>query len=135
MIVDFKPGIYPSGSRVISFADIGELMVNFENHQDVLACMTDRMPCCSTSPNRLGNWTYNNGINIGTRSNSGIDYFRSRDDNQKIYLSLRASHMFNLLTGEFCCTLPDGNNIMQTKCLDIGMCYNYYCQLSSIFHH
>ena len=119
-IIDFKPSIYPSGSTVISFYDIEELMVDNSNTGDVLACMTDRSPCCSTPPNRHGEWTYNNGVNIGTRGNSGIDYFRSRDDSQKIYLSLRSMRSSNPPTGEICCVLPDASDETQTKCLNIG---------------
>ncbi len=57
VIVDFKPDIYPSGSRVISVQDIGDLQVNFSNTNEVLTCRTGRRPCCSTQPNRLGHWT------------------------------------------------------------------------------
>ena len=124
-IVDFKPSIYPSGSTVISFHDIGELMTDDSNTGDVLACMTDRSPCCSTEPDRLGDWTYNNGVNIGTRANSGIDYFRSRLDSQKIYLNLRSMRNSDPPTGEFCCVLPDASDETQTKCLDIGKFFMY----------
>ncbi len=85
----FKPDIYPSGSTVISVQDIGELQTDFSNTNEVVACRTDRSPCCRTLPNKFGNWTYNNGTTIGNCVNSGIDYFR--DDNQMIYLSLRSS--------------------------------------------
>ncbi len=117
-IVDFKPNIYPSGSRMISVQDIGEQQTDFSNTNEVVACRTDRSPCCRTP--RLGDWIYNNGTIIGTRGNSGIDYFRSRDDNQMIYLSLRSSAT-NPPTGEFCCVIPDSMNVAQTMCIDLGM--------------
>ncbi len=119
-IVNFKPNIYPSGSAVISVQDIGELQADFSNTNEALACRTDRRPCCSTQPNRLGHWTYGNGTTIGNRVNSRIDYFRSRDDNQMIYLSLRISAI-NPPTGEFCCVTPDSMNVVQTMCIDLGM--------------
>ena len=124
-IVDFKPNIYPNGSRVISVQDIGELQADFSNTNEVVACRTDRRPCCSTQPNRFGDWTYNSGTIIGTRVNSGIDYFRSRDDNQMIYLSLRSSAT-NPPTGEFCCVIPDSLNVMQTMCINLGNSRIYY---------
>ncbi len=119
--VDFKPDIYPSDSRVISVQDIGELRTQVSsNTNEVLACRTDRRPCCSTKPNRLGDWTYDNGTIIGNRANSGgIDYFRSRDDSQMVYLSLRSSAT-NPPTGEFCCEIPDSMNVTQTLCIDLG---------------
>ncbi len=120
VIVDFKPNIYPSGSRVISVQDIGEQQTDFSNTNEVVACRTDRRPCCSTQPNRFGDWTYSNGTIIGNRGNSGIDYFRSRDDNQMIYLSRRSSAT-NPLTGEFCCVIPNSLNVMQTMCIELGM--------------
>ena len=126
LIVDFKPNIYPSGSTVFSFHDIGELMEDNSNTGVVLACMTDKSPCCSTLPNRHGQWTYNNGMNnIGTRANSGIDYFRSRGDFQKIYLSLRTMRSSNPPTGEICCVLPDADDVTRTKCLNIGKSLMY----------
>ncbi len=117
-IVDFKPNIYPNGSTVISVQDIGELQTDFSNTNEAVACRTDRRPCCKTP--RLGDWTYNSGTIIGTRGSSGIDYFRNRDDNQMIYLSLRSSAT-NPPTGEFCCKIPDSMNVMQTMCIDLGM--------------
>ena len=125
LIVDFKPDIYPSGSTVVSVEDIGELQTDFSNTNEVLACRTDRRICCSTPPNRFGDWTYNNGTIIGNRANSGIDYFRSRDDNQMIYLSLRSSAT-NPPTGEFCCVIPDSMNVMRTICIDLGNYLIYY---------
>ena len=122
--MDFKPDIYPSGSTVISVQDIGELQ-DFSNTNEVVACRTDRRPCCRTVPNRFGDWTYYNGTIIGTRRNSGIDYFRSRDDSQMIYLSLRSSAT-NPPTGEFCCVIPDSLNVMQTMCINLGNSRIYY---------
>ncbi len=119
-IVDFKPNIYPNGSTVISVQVIGELQTDFSNTNEVVACRTDRRLCCSTPPNRCGDWTYNSGTIIGTRGSSGIDYFRSRDDSQMIYLSRRRSAT-NPPTGEFCCVIPDSMNVVQTMCIDLGM--------------
>ncbi len=83
-----------------------------------MACKTNRSPCCRTPPNRFGNWIYNN-ITIGNRAQSGLEYFRSRDDNQRFYLSLRNNSVNNPLTGNFCCIIPDFIDT-QTECLNIG---------------
>ena len=120
-IVDFKPENYSNGSRVISLQDIGELRTDFSNSEDVLVCITDRKPCCLTQPYRFGYWIYN-GTSIGSRGYSGMDYFRSRDNNNKIYLSLRTLRTSIPPTGNFCCVLPDANDVSQTKCLIIGNC-------------
>ncbi len=104
---------------MISVQDIGELQTDFSNTNEVLACRTDRSPCCSTEPNRLGDWTYDNGTIIGARKNSGIDYFRSRDDNLMIYLSLRNSAT-DPPTGEFCCEISNPRSITQAICIDLG---------------
>ncbi len=106
---------------MISVQDIGELRFDFSNTNEVLACRTDRRPCCKTQPNRFGDWTYNNGTIIGTRGSSGIDYFRSRDDNQMIYLSLRSSAT-NPPTGEFCCVIQYYKNVTQLACIELGKC-------------
>ncbi len=117
---------------MISVQDIGELQTDFSNTNEVLACRTDRSPCCSTEPNRLGDWTYDNGTIIGARKNSGIDYFRSRDDNQMIYLSLRNSAT-DPPTGEFCCDIPDSMNVTQSACIELGKINYVYLLTSQIF--
>ena len=104
---------------MISVQDIGELQTDFGNTNEVVACRTDRRPCCRTPPNRFGDWTYSSGTIIGTRVNSGMDYFRNRDDDQMIYLSLRSSAT-NPPTGEFCCVTPNSLNVVQTICIDLG---------------
>ena len=119
-LVHFKQNIYPTSGRVFSLEDIGKLPDPYESSDlvNVLVCSTDRSPCCLT--NRLGEWRHNGTI-IGNRT-SGGDYFRTRDENQQIHLSLRTMHSGNPPTGMFCCELPDANDDLQTECVEIGMC-------------
>ena len=127
-LVPFKQNIYPTSGRVFSLEDIGELPNPYESSDLVhaLVCSTDRNPCCLS--NRLGEWRHN-GIAVGTRV-SGGDYFRTRDNNQQIHLSLRTMHSGNPPTGMFCCELPDASDVLQTKCVEIGM-YSVYHNKSS----
>ena len=122
-LVPFKLDIYPSNGRVFTLEDIGQLPPSFipSDLQDVLVCRTDRNPCCATSPNRFGEWRHN-GLAIGIRSGNDRDYFRTRDDNQQMHLSLRTIHSGNPPTGMFCCELPDANDNLLTECVEIGMC-------------
>ena len=123
--VPFKPDIYPDDSRVFSLEDIGELpSTSSATHScaelgNVLVCRTDRSPCCTTQPDRFGYWTHNN-MKIGTRGKNE-DYFRTRDNDQQIHLSLRAMYSGTCRTGEFCCVLPDANCVAQMLCVEIGM--------------
>ena len=121
-LAPFKQNIYPTSGRVFSLEDIGELPDPHESSDlvNVLVCSTDRSPCCKTPPNRFGEWKHN-GTTIGTRGGGG-DYFRTRDDNQQIHLSLRTMNSGNPPTGMFCCELPDANDDLQTECVVIGMC-------------
>ena len=78
-----------------------------------------RSPCCATQPNRFGEWTYNN-TNIGNEGKNE-DYFRTRDDDRQIHLSLRAMHSGTRRTGAFFCELPDASSVTQMQCVEIGM--------------
>ena len=78
---------------------------------------------------------HNNGVeivNIGTRASSAFEYFRSRDDNQKVYLSLRSMRTSDPPTGEFCCVLPDTDDVEQTECLNIGKFLKYLIFINSM---
>ena len=123
--VPFKPDIYPDDSRMFCLEDIGELPSTSSAPYSstelgkVLVCRTDRSPCCATPPYRFGEWTHNN-MNISIRRYNE-DYFRTRDDDRQIHLSLRAMHSGTRRTGAFCCELPDASNVTQMQCVEIGM--------------
>ena len=121
--VPFKPDIYPDDSRVFCLSDIGELPETSSPPYtstelgNVLVCRTNRSPCCRT--NKFGEWTHND-MNISIKRQPE-DYFRTRDDVQQIHLSRRAMYSGARRTGEFCCELPDANNVTQRQCVEIGM--------------
>ena len=76
------------------------------------------MNCCD-GYHRMGEWTHDS-MNIANKVRTTIGYYRSRDSNQMIYLSLLSGHL-NPPTGEFCCVLQDSSDTERTRCLTFGM--------------
>ena len=76
------------------------------------------MNCCD-GDHRMGEWTHDS-MNIANQRGTSIGYYRSRDSNQMIYLSLLSGHL-NPPTGEFCCVLQDSYGTERTRCLTLGM--------------
>ena len=51
-------------------------------------------------------------------SAAGYNFYRSRTDNQTIYLNRRNN--VQTPTGAFCCKLPDNNDMNHTLCVTLG---------------
>ena len=106
----FKSHIYPSNSNVFSIMDVGE---GFEN---AISCKTDRYPCCK--PPNVGEWLYSNYSNVLINNTNG-EFYRNRNDNQKIFLHLRMdSHGY---PGIFYCMFPSSDTSNLCISVEIGM--------------
>ena len=116
-------GIVYTNNSVILITEIGETDTNTmpppPNSNNGLQCITDRMPCCATVPNRFGQWQFpNNKTNIGI-SGSTASFYRTRGDDGTVNLN-RVSDDVMMPTGLFCCIVPDATNVDQTVCANIG---------------
>ena len=109
---NFKRHIYPSNSNVFSIMDIGE------GPENAISCKTDKYPCCK-APNNVGEWLYSNYSKVPiNRENK--EYYRNRNDKQKIVLNLRndSPHQY---PGIFHCMFPSSDTSNLCISVEIGM--------------
>jgi hypothetical protein len=84
-----------------------------------LQCITDRMLCCVTLPNRFGEWLFPDGYAVPGPNQNPTTFYRSRGDDGTVNLNrLNANVM--MPTGLFCCEVPDALNVMQRLCANIS---------------
>ena len=130
-------GIYLSFNRtvianksVIQITEIGG-MDTYTAQESGVQCITDRMPCCWKHQFRAGEWLFPNGSNVPAQGSATV-FYRNRGDDGTVNLNLLNSDFpLPLLTGLFCCVMPDANDVIQTVCADIS---KLLCKLCSIFH-
>ena len=68
-----------------------------------LICTTTFRPCCSTLPNRHGEWYYPDGTKVPNRA-AGQDFYRGRTDEGTVCLNRRNNATSPL--GTYYCELP-----------------------------
>ena len=95
-----------------------ELSEIFESNQTLsLICVTTRRSCCKSSV--IGEWYYPNMTKV-PNIEAGNNFYVSREDDGTIRLHLRnvTSSLSN--TSQFCCKLPNINNLNQKLCVYLG---------------
>ena len=102
-------GVSYHNNSVLFIGDIGEFSTG-----SAILCTTNKNPCCSTPPNRFGEWYYPNGSMIPNNA-AGYSFFRTRGYNQTIRLNSRNNAQSP--TGSFCCELPDDSDVNHTLCV------------------
>ena len=105
-------GVSYSNNIQLFIGDIGEFSTG-----SAILCTTNRSPCCSTPPNRFGEWHYPNGSMVPNNA-AGEDFYRSRGNNQTIYLNRRNNARSP--GGSFCCVIPDSNGMIHRHCVSVG---------------
>ena len=112
--LSFNGTVYADKS-VIQITDIGETDPNFG-----VQCITDRMPCCRNPQFSAGEWLFPNGSNIPTQESATV-FYRDRGNDGSVILNIVSSDTaLPLLTGLFCCVVPDATDTTQTVCTDIS---------------
>ena len=77
------------------------------------------MPCCRDPQFSAGEWRFPNGSNIPTRERAAV-FYRDRGDDGSVSLNILSSeNALPLLTGLFCCVVPDATDTTQCICADI----------------
>ena len=106
--------VYANNSA-IQITEIGETnsMTN-----SGLQCITDRMPCCSTAPNRLGEWLFPNGTTAPGPQENPTTFYRNRGDDGTVNLNRLNTNVSPV--GLFCCDVPDAAGNIQPLCANIG---------------
>jgi hypothetical protein len=83
-----------------------------------LKCVTDRMPCCATPPNRFGEWYFPDKTRVPIQGH-GSTFYRNRGDDGSVNLNRQHNNILEPF-GQFCCQLPDATNAAQQLCVTIG---------------
>ena len=88
-----------TNNSVVVITDIGD----GADGTSPLICTTTFTPCCSTSPNRHGEWYYPGGTMV-PNNNAGQGFYRGRGDDGTVRLNRRNTITSPL--GTFYCELP-----------------------------
>ena len=113
--LSLKGVVYPNNSRIL-ITEIGP--TNTSPPNSGVQCITDRMPCCGTKPNRAGEWFFPNGSVVPIQS-IATTFHRTRGDDGTVNLNRLSSDVM-VPTGRFCCVLPDATSTEVTVCANIG---------------
>ena len=122
--LSLKRVVYPNNSHIL-ITEIGQTDNSVSpppNSNNGLQCITDRMPCCSSEPNRFGQWFFPNGgkvPTIGTGVAMATTFYRTRRDDGRVNLN-RLNDDVMMPTGRFCCVVPDVTSTNVTVCAIIG---------------
>jgi hypothetical protein len=93
----------------------------FESNQS-LVCATTRRPCCKSL--EIGEWYYPNMTMVpNIDSQAGSSFYVSREDDGTIILHLRNITTSLSNVSQFCCELPNINNLNQKLCVYLGTLY------------
>ena len=108
--LSLKGVIYPNNSVIL----ITEIEQTNTTSNNGLQCITDRRPCCRSYPNRLGEWLFPDGGMVPKQSDA-TTFYRNRGDDGTVTLN-RLNNDVMMLTGKFCCEIPDDTGVDQTAC-------------------
>ena len=107
-----------------------ELSEGFETNQSLsLVCATEKHPCCNSSV--IGEWYYPNNMTAVPNVEAGNTFYTSRGDDGTVHLHLRNITTFLSNTTQFCCELPNINNLNQRLCVHLSE-YNYVILLITV---
>jgi hypothetical protein len=109
--------VFYANNSAIQITEIGETNPDI-NQNGGLQCITDRMPCCGTTPNRAGQWyMYTPDRTMVPVQSTAVSFYRNRGIDGTVNLN-RVSGV-TMPTGLFCCEVPDATSVMQKLCASI----------------
>ena len=110
-------GVVYANNSAIHITEIGE---TYTMSNTGLQCITDRMPCCGTQPNRFGDWFFPDRIaTVPGPQQSPITFYRTRGDDGTVNLNRLNTNVL-IPTGLFCCEVPDAAGDTQPLCANIS---------------
>jgi hypothetical protein len=111
-------GVVYANNSFIAITEIGESDRYTTAVNEALQCVTDRRPCCYTSPGRVGEWYFPNGSVVPIQSFSS-SFYRNRNNDGVINLNRVNTNIISPV-GQFCCQVPDSANVLQNICAYIS---------------
>ena len=112
-------GVVYLNNSFISITEIGQTDTSASPPTiNGLQCVTDKRPCCSTRPNRFGEWLFPDGSIIPILGGA-TTFYRNRGDDGTVNLN-RVNSDVMMPTGQFCCVVPDPTDFDQTLCVNTG---------------
>ena len=110
MYLSFNGSVYTNNSA-IQIAKLVEISLD-----QGVQCITDRKPCCRND----GEWLFPNGTSVPTQ-HGALSFYKSSGNNGNVTLNLlRNNELLPLLTGTFCCAVPDAKNVTNAACIEIS---------------
>ena len=112
-----------SNNTQVNIRSIG---LSSDSPNGALQCITDKNPCCFSSPHRRGEWYLpNRMLVLYQASQLNVGFYRSRGDNGRVYLNrLTSNNITQSPNGRFCCEVPDATDTNQILCVVIGQLNN-----------
>ena len=96
------------------YAQHSIVTLNPSDNANVLQCHTNMEGCCN-SMNRWGEWLFPNGTKVRTNG-AGDDFYRNRGQG---VVNLNWRENSRILTGLFCCVIPNPENPKQKACIAV----------------
>ena len=133
-IAQYSPGVWLSldgqlvpNNSAVELRDIYKTLDGSSAH--TLMCVTPKRPCCRSPPYRYGEWFYPNGSTVSI-DKSGNNFFRDRGDDGTVRLHRRGVASLSAAIGQYCCEIPNANNITHQLCVHFSKLYTA-CTLCS----
>ncbi len=91
-----------------------------------LVCVTDKPNCCravdTSGSGAMGDWMLN-GFPVPGSNNEPTSRIHRNRGTRLVRMNYRpgveGANLAVLVTGEYCCTVPDMSNVMQRRCVEV----------------
>ncbi len=90
-----------------------------------LVCVTDKPNCCrpveTSGSGAMGDWMLN-GFPVGSNNEPTSRIYRNRGTGlvrMNYRPNVEGANLAVMITGEYCCTVPDMSNVVQIRCVEV----------------
>ena len=111
-------GVVYANNSTIQITEIGQTDPDTDLNEG-LQCITDRMPCCQSFSNRLGEWRFPKEMGTVPPVGTATSFYRNRGDDGTVNLNRVNTNVMSP-TGLFCCEVPDAAGDIRPVCANIG---------------
>ena len=92
-------GVFIANNSQVNIRIIGQ---SSDSPIGALQCITDRIPCCATPPNRRGEWYLPNGALVQGTASTTV-FYRNRGDNGEVSLNRHSDVIHTESLSDVCC--------------------------------